>query len=160
MEIFFTDLLRALSLPEYGLSTLFLVSFIAATLVPLTPTPFLMGLIKLNPELFWPAIFIATLGNTLGGTVNWWIGYGAKNIYDKIAQDRSYGKVMRWLQKFGPKACLLSWFPVLGDPLSVAAGWLRFPFWPCTLYMYIGRFSRFLFVATVLVWVWPGALEY
>lgn len=159
MEAFFIDLLHALSLPQYGLLSIFVISFLAATLIPLTPTPFVIGLIKLNPEMFWPVVLVATLGNTLGGCVDWLMGYGAKSLYDHSHKNASYGKVMSWLKKFGPKACLLSWMPVVGDPLSVAAGWLRLSFWPCMFYMLIGRFGRFLFIAVTITWLWPGAIE-
>ncbi|MGL4668335.1 MAG: DedA family protein, partial [Saezia sp.] len=66
MEEWLFDFLQLLSLPQYGLTTLFVISFLAATIIPITPTPFLAGLIKLNPELFWPAIIVAAVGNTLG----------------------------------------------------------------------------------------------
>jgi membrane protein YqaA with SNARE-associated domain len=61
-------------------STLFVVSFISATLLPLGSEPALFGLIKLNPELFWPAMLVATAGNTLGGMLDWWLGYGAHKV--------------------------------------------------------------------------------
>ncbi|RUS67692.1 Inner membrane protein YqaA [Saezia sanguinis] len=160
MEEWIFSLLHALSLPEYGLSTVFVVCFIAATLVPLTPTPALLGLIKLNPELFWPAILVATLGNTLGSVVGWWMGYGAKNFYQKIKKEDSYSKGMMLLKRFGPKACLLSWFPVIGDPLCIIAGWLHMPFWRCVAYIAIGKFARFLIMAALLIWVWPGAITF
>lgn len=159
MEDWFLGLLRAFSLPEFGLTTVFITSFVAATLIPFTPTPFVMGLVKLNPELFWPTVLVATIGNTLGGMLDWWMGYGAKSLHKYITKQDSYGKVLSWLKRFGPKACVMSWLPVLGDPLSVVAGWLRLPFWPCSFYMLIGRFGRFLFVATFILVVWPGALD-
>ena len=67
-------LLTLLSLPEYGLTTVFLVSFISATLIPLGSEPVVFGLIRLNPEMFWPVVLVATVGNTLGGAVDWWLG--------------------------------------------------------------------------------------
>jgi membrane protein YqaA with SNARE-associated domain len=47
---------------------------------------------------------------------------------------------LRWLEQLGPKACLLSWLPGVGDPLCAVAGWLRLPFWPCVGYMAVGKF--------------------
>ena len=114
-----------LSLPEYGLSTVFVVSFISATLVPLGSEPVVFGLVKLNPQLFWPAILTATVGNTLGGALDWWMGYGAHKVVDKYKPDSHHGRAVRWLEKLGPKACLLSWLPVVGDPLCAVAGWLK-----------------------------------
>lgn len=163
-----TRTLALLSLPQYGLSTLFVVSFVSATLLTVGSEPALFGLLKLNPELFWPAIFVATAGNTLGGAVDWWIGYGTKKTVDKIRQlkgkdsnaSRAHMKALQWLEKLGPKACLLSWLPLVGDPLCAVAGWLRLPFWPCLVYMAIGKFLRYLVFTAALLWIFPNAVNY
>ena len=65
---------------------------------------------------------------------------------------------MQWLQKLGPKACLLSWLPGVGDPLCAVAGWLKLPFWPCVLYMAIGKFGRYLVMTGALLHWFPGQL--
>ena len=144
-------LLAWLALPEYGLTTLFIVCFVSATLLPLASEPALLGLLQLNPQLFWPAILVATAGNTLGGVVDWWMGYAAKKTLDKaletkkaLASDASHRVASRWLQRFGPAACLLGWLPFVGDPLCAVAGWLRLPFWPCAAYMALGKFARYI----------------
>jgi membrane protein YqaA with SNARE-associated domain len=152
------SLLELLTLPEYGLSTVFVVSFISATLLPLGSEPAVFGLIKLNPDLFWATIFVATVGNTLGGAVDWWMGFGAHKIADKYQTSGSHMKALVWLERFGPKACLLAWLPVVGDPLCAVAGWLRFPFWPCLIYMAIGKFLRYVTMTTSLLWAFPGML--
>lgn len=147
-------MLRALALPEYGLSTVFVVSFISATLLPLGSEPAVFGLVKLSPELLWPAIFVATAGNTLGGMVDYWMGYGAKHA---IAREKpSHAKALVWLERFGPKAMLLSWLPAVGDPLCAVAGWLKMPFWPSVGYMAIGKFLRYAIYTPLLLWVFPG----
>ena len=79
------QLLHWLALPQFGLSTVFVVSFISATLLPLGSEPAVFGLIKLNPGLFWPAILVATAGNTLGGAVSWWMGLGTHKAVDRAA---------------------------------------------------------------------------
>ena len=155
MPAWMESLLALLALPEYGLSTVFLVAFVSATLLPLGSEPALFGLLKLNPHLFWPALLVATAGNTLGGMVDWWMGYGAREVADKYAGSRSHLKALDFLQKLGPKACLLAWLPVVGDPLCAVAGWLQFSFWPCTLYMAIGKFLRYLFMTAGLLWMFP-----
>ena len=155
MQAWLDSLLALLALPQYGLSTLFLVSFVSATLLPLGSEPALFGLLKLNPELFWSAIAVATAGNTLGGMLDWWLGYGAHEVADKYAKSRSHVAALDFLERLGPKACLLSWLPIVGDPLCAVAGWLRLPFWPCTLYMLVGKFLRYLCMTTVLLWLFP-----
>ena len=56
-----------------------------------------------------------------------------------------------WLQFFGPKTLLLSWLPIIGDPLCAVAGWLKMPFWPCVVYMAIGKFLRYLILTELLM---------
>lgn len=87
MQDFFDSLLAQLlawlALPQFGLSTVFVVSFISATLLPLGSEPAVYGLIKLQPGLFWPTVLVATVGNTLGGALNWWMGWGAHRVVDR-----------------------------------------------------------------------------
>ena len=155
MQSWLDSALTLLALPQYGLGTLFLVSFVSATLLPLGSEPALFGLLQLNPSLFWPAIGIATLGNTLGGAVSWWMGLGASKVADKYAHSRHHLRALDWLERLGPKACLLSWLPIVGDPLCAVAGWLKLPFWPCVGYMAIGKFMRYLTMTAVLLYLWP-----
>ena len=150
------QLLHWLALPQFGLSTVFVVSFISATLLPLGSEPAVFGLIKLNPGLFWPAILVATAGNTLGGAVSWWMGLGTHKAVDRAAGHPTELRALAWLRRFGPRACLLSWLPLVGDPLCAVAGWLRLPFWPCVVYMAIGKFGRYLVMTAALLWVFPG----
>jgi membrane protein YqaA with SNARE-associated domain len=158
MEIWMQSVLAALALPEYGLSTVFVVALVSATLLPLGSEPVVFGLVKLNPELFWPAVLMATAGNTIGGAISWWMGSGAHKVSDKLrhkettAQD---ARALRWLHALGPKACLLSWLPGVGDPLCAVAGWLRLPFWPCVAYMAVGKFARYVVMTAGLLWVFP-----
>ena len=153
-------LLQTLALPEFGLSTVFVVAFVSATLLPMGSEPAVFALVKLNPELFWPAILVATAGNTLGGLLSWLMGYGAHRAIDKARHRPTELRALRWLERFGPKACLLSWLPGVGDPLCAVAGWLKFPFWPCALYMAIGKFARYLTMTAALLWVFPGGLPF
>src|SRR5262245_13723659 len=155
MPSWMETLFNLLALPQYGLSTLFLASFISATLLPIGSEAVLFGLLKLNPELFWEAILIATAGNTLGGMLDWWMGYEAHQVVDKYRHSRSHLKALDFLEKLGPKACLLAWLPIVGDPLCAVAGWLRMPFWPCTAYMLVGKFLRYVTMTAALLYVWP-----
>ena len=157
MEAWLTSLLAALALPKFGLSTVFVVALISATLLPLGSEPAVFGLVKLNPEMFWPALLVATAGNTLGGAITWWMGYGAERAYERVTHKTLEHRALGWLQRFGAKACLLSWLPVVGDPLCAVAGWLKLPFWPCVAYMAIGKFARYVTMTVALLWVFPGA---
>mgnify|MGYP006197649013 CR=1 FL=1 len=160
MENWLNEILQWLALPQHGLSTVFVVAFISATLLPMGSEPAVFALIKLSPELFWPVIFVATAGNTLGGAVSWAMGLGAHKVVDKARHTHTpHPRALRWLERFGPKACLLSWLPVVGDPLCAVAGWMKFPFWPCLAYMAIGKFARYLTMTAALLWFFPGTLH-
>ena len=182
MEIWLQHLLELLALPQLGLSTVLVVSFVSATLLPLGSEAVVFGLIQLNPALFWPTIAVATVGNTLGGAVSWWMGLGAHKAW-RAAKERQriallpasqgassppspparvrsrHERMARvWLRRFGAKACLLSWLPGVGDPLCAVAGWLRLPFWPCLAYMAVGKLLRYLVMTSSLLYLFPNLL--
>jgi membrane protein YqaA with SNARE-associated domain len=164
MEAYLAAFLAWLSLPQVGLSTVFVVALVSATLLPLGSEPAVFGLVKLNPDLFWPAVLVATVGNTIGGAISWGMGWGAHTAVDQARAHRqhtqgSHTKALEWLQRFGPKACLLSWLPAVGDPLCAVAGWLRMPFWPCLAYMAVGKLARYITMTAALLWVFPEGLE-
>ena len=153
MNAWLEPLLNWLALPQFGLSSVFVVSFVSATLLPMGSEPVVFGLIKLSPDMFWPVIGVATLGNTLGGAVTWWMGLASHKVVDRYSHSPHHLRALAWLEKLGPKACLLAWLPVVGDPLCAVAGWLKLPFWPCLIYMAIGKFARYLTMTAALVGV-------
>jgi membrane protein YqaA with SNARE-associated domain len=159
MDAWFAGVVAWLSLPQYGLVTLFLVALVSATLLPMGSEPALFGLIRINPDLFWWAILVATIGNTVGGAISYAMGYGAERAYEGLAHHAPPGPASRraqaMLERFGASACLLSWLPLVGDPLCAVAGWLRLPFWPCVGYMAIGKGLRYLALTAGLIWAWP-----
>lgn len=136
-------------LPANGLSTVFVVSFISATLLPIGSEPAVFGYVKLNPNQYWLAICVATLGNTLGGMLDYWLGRGAKYA---IAPDRQT-RYLRWFERLGPKALFFSFLPLVGDPLCAMAGWLRLPFWRSSAWMMVGKFARYCVMTVALLWV-------
>ncbi|MEZ5629898.1 MAG: YqaA family protein [Burkholderiaceae bacterium] len=155
MEAWLQSLLAWLALPEHGLATVFVVAFVSATLLPMGSEPAVFGLVKLNPQLFWPAILVATVGNTLGGVLNWWMGLGAHQVVDRARHSPTHLRALDWLQRLGPKACFFAFLPVIGDPLTAVAGWLRLPLAPCTAWMALGKFLRYVLMTTALLYVWP-----
>jgi membrane protein YqaA with SNARE-associated domain len=149
MDALAEALVRWFSLPETGLSTIFVVAFVSATLLPMGSEPAVFGFVKLNPEQFWLAIAVATVGNTLGGIVDYWLGYGAHEAVAKGKRTRYLG----WFERFGPKALFFSWLPVVGDPLCAVAGWLKLPFWRSVLWMALGKLLRFTLMTALLMGV-------
>lgn len=145
-------ILNMLAQPEIGLGAVFLVSFVSATLLPLGSEPIVFATIKANPSSFGMVILVATIGNTLGGAVDYWMGYAAKQAFSKERQTRWFG----WLQRFGPPTMLMAWLPGIGDPICTLAGWLRMPFAPSVTYMAIGKCARYLAISWLLMGVPDG----
>ena len=92
------------------------------------------------------------------------MGFGAQQAvghWRKIKQgsslnDRLHSRALDWLEKLGPKACLMAWLPGVGDPLCAVAGWLKMPIWQCSVYMAIGKFARYLMMTSSLMWLFPN----
>ena len=167
MEAFLQKFLLLFALPSVGLPAIFTVSLISATWIPMGSEPALFTYIKLNPTMFWAAILVATAGNTAGGMIDWWLGYGAKlAVFRWRTRERKTDDVQKkrknpplgkryvsWMRRYGPLVLLLSWVPGLGDPLCTLAGWLRLPWRACLLYMAIGKFLRYCTLTALLLWI-------
>lgn len=126
---------------QVTLGTLFISSFLAATLLPGGSEAVLFGTLKLHPDQLWPALGIATLGNTLGGMSSYLIG--------RLVPQTKPLKGLEAARRWGSPALLLSWVPLLGDPLCVAAGWLRLNPWWSTLFIALGKFTRYWVIAMI-----------
>jgi membrane protein YqaA with SNARE-associated domain len=113
-------------------------SFLGATLLPGGSEAVLFGMLKYQPQLYWLALAAATLGNTLGGMTSYAIG--------RFLPQRKALKGVERVRRYGSPVLLLSWVPIIGDPLCVAAGWLRLGPWR-SAFMAAGKFARYLVVA-------------
>ncbi|MFT4101262.1 MAG: YqaA family protein [Burkholderiaceae bacterium] len=149
MESLVSSLINWFALPANGLSSVFVISLVSATLLPLGSEPAVFGYARLNPDHFWLVIAVATLGNTLGGAIDYALGRGAKATIAPHRQDR----YLRWLERFGARTMLLSWLPGIGDPLCALAGWARLPFWPSVGWMAVGKALRYTTMTAALLWV-------
>ena len=127
---------------DAGLWGMFVASFLSATLLPGGSEVVLFALVKLHPETLWPALMLATLGNTLGGMTSYACGRWLPH-WQKFDDWRWHARLQRW----GSPLLLLSWVPLIGDALCVAAGWLRLHWLPCCAFMAIGKLVRYWLVA-------------
>ncbi|MDO8292956.1 MAG: DedA family protein [Gallionella sp.] len=126
-----------------SLLSLFLGSFFAATLLPGGSEAVLFGVLKSYPETLWPALLIATTGNTLGGMVSFGMGW--------LLPQTQQLKHVEKLRRYGTPALLLAWVPLVGDALCLAAGWLRLNWWQAALFMAIGKFARYWAIAFAII---------
>ena len=170
------SLLGWLALPQFGLTSVFVASFVSATLLPLGSEPVVFGMVKLRPDLFWQTIGVATVGNVLGGVVDYWMGRGAEWMLERklhldehglpIPQDpvpaggpsgkdpgKWHQRAVGWMERFGAIGCVFSFLPGIGDPLCAVAGWLHLPFWRCVFWMTVGKFVRYVVMTGGLVWM-------
>jgi membrane protein YqaA with SNARE-associated domain len=124
------------------LATLFVVSFAAATLVPLPSEASLFAYVHLYPERAALAVAFATIGNTAGGMTSYGIG--------RLIPEKGFdARAARWLARYGPAATALAWLPVVGDALCVTAGWLRMHWLAVLAFMAAGRLARYIVVASL-----------
>jgi membrane protein YqaA with SNARE-associated domain len=122
-----------------SLWALFVSSFLAATLLPGGSEAVLFGVLKGHPQLFWPALLVATIGNTLGGMSSYLIG--------RVIPQRRELRGLERVRRHGSPILLFSWVPVVGDAFCVAAGWLRLDPWLSAAFMATGKFGRYLVIA-------------
>ena len=132
-----------------ALAGLFFVAFVAATILPAQSEAALVGLqLAGHPALLLVAV--AGIGNTLGAVVNWALGRGVDRYRDRrwfpvspAALDRAAG----WYGRWGRWSLLLSWAPLGGDALTVAAGVLREPLWSFLVLVAVAKFGRYAVLA-------------
>ena len=124
---------------DASLWSLFFGSLVAATLVPVSSELMLFAVLKAYPDLLWPAVAVATAGNSAGGMIS----YGMGRFIPHRAPIRYEGA----LRRHGELALLLAWLPLAGDAFCVAAGWLRLVWWRCLIYMASGKGARYVAIA-------------
>ncbi len=133
------ETLQTLFTSDLSLWGLFISSFLAATLLPGGSEAVLFGILKLHPELYWPALMVGTLGNTLGGMVTFGMGW--------VLPQTQQLKHVEAVRKYGSPALLFAWAPFIGDALCLAGGWLRLNWWQAALFMALGKFARYWVIA-------------
>lgn len=126
---------------DASLWALFASSFLAATLLPGGSEVVLFAVLKLYPEQYALALGIATLGNTLGCMSSYLIG--------RLLPEKKDLRGLEAVRKYGSPSLLLSWVPFVGDPLCVAAGWLRLNPWLSALFMALGKLARYVVIASL-----------
>ena len=133
---------------EVSLLGLFASSFLAATLLPGGSELVFYAVLAADHGLYWPALGVATMGNTLGGMTSYLLGrlMPDPGTHEELTE-RSQRRVFTWLRAHGSVVLLLAWLPVIGDGLCVAAGWLRLHAVPVAVCMGFGKFARYWVIA-------------
>jgi membrane protein YqaA with SNARE-associated domain len=135
---------------QSSLLALFTSSFLAATLLPGGSEAVLFGVLKVYPQLYWPALAVASVGNTLGGMSSYAIGRFLPDEKALMQKSRGSARGLFWVRKHGSPILLLSWVPLIGDLLCVAAGWLRVNWISAMAFMAAGKFMRYWAIAAAM----------
>lgn len=137
-------------LDPYLLFSLFLSAFVSSTLLPGGSEVLLVYLATQSTENLWWLWAVASTGNTLGGVVSWLMGYWLiKRFPQRGLDEEKHQRGLSWLRRWGSVSLLLSWVPIIGDPLCFAAGWLKLSFIWSLVFIAIGKALRYAF----LLWV-------
>ena len=132
---------------------LFAVAFGAATILPLQSEAMLIGLLLVDFSPVW-LIAIASVGNVLGSVVNWMMGRQVEKFRNRRwfpVNEAQLDRAQRWYQRYGKWSLLLSWVPVVGDPLTVIAGVLREPLPAFLVLVTIAKVGRYLVLAAMVL---------
>ncbi|GAA4174107.1 YqaA family protein [Shinella granuli] len=143
------------TLAAYG--GLFLAALVAATILPAQSEAVLGGLLATGTYSPALLILVAGTGNVLGSVINWLLGRGVERFRGTRwfpVSDGNLDRAGRWYRRYGWWSLLLSWMPVIGDPLTVAAGVMREPFLRFLVVVSIAKFGRYIVLAAlVLHWL-------
>jgi membrane protein YqaA with SNARE-associated domain len=131
---------------------LFAVALGAASILPMQSEPVLVALLLLSEQPIWALVAVASLGNTLGSCINWLLGRAVERFRGRRWFPVSPDKLSRaegWYARWGRWSLLMSWAPIIGDPLTVMAGVLREPFWTFLLLVAIAKTGRYIVLTLV-----------
>lgn len=140
-----------MDLIELGLIGLFIGTFLAATLVPFASEITVIGAYEVGLPIA-QVLIVATIGNLLGGLTNYFIGYYSHS--DKLISrfKLNQNKIDKWevrLGKWGIYLGLISWLPIIGDPMVAILGFFRVKFFPLALMMLVGKFTRYAILTLI-----------
>lgn len=138
------------------LGGLFTIAFAAATVLPAQSEAVLVGLLAAGTHSPVLLVAVASAGNVLGAVVNWALGRGVERFRDRrwfpVDPDR-LDRATLWYRRWGRWSLLLSWAPIIGDALTVAAGILREPLWSFMLLVAIAKTARYIVLAAATLGV-------
>jgi len=133
--------------------SLFVVSFLSATIFPASSELTLIGLISMNTYNTFSLLSAASLGNIMGSALNWFLGFYILRYINKkwfpFSQDQ-IDRASSWFKRFGIWSLLFAWLPFIGDPLTLIAGILRIKFIFFIILVATGKILRYLVLISLL----------
>ena len=144
-----------LSLSAYP--ALFFSALIAATLLPLQSEAVLVVLLLGGAHTTWVLLAVATFGNVVGSWINWLLGRSLEHYRQRRwfpVSEARLQQAQAWYARYGRWSLLLSWMPVIGDPLTLVAGVMREPLWRFLLIVTFAKAGRYAVLAAItLAWI-------
>ncbi|ADH87936.1 SNARE associated Golgi protein-like protein [Ancylobacter novellus DSM 506] len=132
---------------------LFVTALAAATILPMQSEAALVALLLTGAYPPWALIAVASLGNVLGSVINWLLGRGIERFRNHRwfpANARALERAQGWYRRYGKWSLLLSWMPIIGDPLTVVAGVLREPFGMFLALVTLAKVGRYVVLALLV----------
>jgi membrane protein YqaA with SNARE-associated domain len=132
--------------------TLAASAFVAATVFPLQSEAVLVGLMLTGDHVVWLLVLVASIANTAGSVVNWWLGGVIHRYRDRRwfpASPEALARAEGWYRRWGHWSLMLSWAPIIGDPLTVIAGVLREPLWRFVILVALAKTGRYVTLALI-----------
>lgn len=133
---------------DSALWVLFFTGFLSATLLPGGSEASLLATISTEQYSVPLIVLVATIGNTLGGLTNYWIGLLIPN---RTRNEKHGHRAIAWIHRFGYGALFFSWLPIIGDPICLAAGWLRMKFLPSLILIFVGKALRYCVLSALFL---------
>lgn len=137
---------------------LFISAFTAATLLPGGSEAVLIGLAALSTHSIATLLIVASVGNTLGSVVNYALGRLALHYQDRRwfpISKQDLTKAQGWFSRWGQGSMLLAWVPIIGDPLTFAAGVMRMHFGAFLTLVAISKTVRYAVILGIFKLLWP-----
>ncbi len=137
---------------------LFLTAFLAATIVPFSSEALLVAMQVSEAFSVAGLLLAASLGNTLGAVANWGLGRFCLHWRDRKwfpVKARELERASAWFNRYGMWSLLLAWVPIIGDPITLAAGVLRTRLLPFLLLVAISKTGRYAVLLGTVDWLWP-----
>ena len=132
---------------------LLIISFLAATILPLSSELVLLTMLLTDSFDKYLLLVVASFGNIFGSSVNWYLGKKILIFKDKKwfpVNEKQIAKSEMYFKKYGIWSLLLSWVPIIGDPLTVIAGILKINFFTFLLLVSISKTSRYIFLIFII----------
>lgn len=131
---------------------LFMTGLLAGSLVPIPSETALVAMLMRSTYSVWLLLVVSTAGNVAGSVINWLIGRALEKFKHSRwfpANEKQLAKARAWYHKYGRWSLLMSWVPIVGDPLTVVAGIMKEPLWFFLILVTVAKFTRYAVITAI-----------